>query len=295
MEHEEVGECFTYFQDSLVPFDNQNSVGTIKIVKAFNKNFIFYYKSNIKLHMIYFGIILIGRKCDAEQFYYELTIKSPIENYRKIKFVSDMYNDNYSIEELCQNGQCINLNHPTVKNHLYENKIYFRFVIHKKEKDDEKGSVAASAVPCSKKQKDQLHKKPDKPILTGFPIKGALKSNTQRKPTSTPTSSPSPSSSSSNKKIEFIHIDTKKNVLESSINKIKLRDGLCHVPGVVEIPCLTPSISRQITMEDNVTKELNILPNPRSSYPISKVTNYKNSSSTMSRENNFGKSSKFNK
>lgn len=75
---------FEWFQSAIVPFDEKNTIGTVNMINAFNKMFVFHYFSDSKTKMIYFLIYLIGRKEDAEHFTYEFVIKSPNEKYKMV-------------------------------------------------------------------------------------------------------------------------------------------------------------------------------------------------------------------
>lgn len=79
-------EIFSQFQVSSVPFQNDQVLSAMTLVKAFDCNFIFYYHSNPTTKMIYFLIFLLN---DAEQpkpesYLYEFMIKAPSENHCKV-------------------------------------------------------------------------------------------------------------------------------------------------------------------------------------------------------------------
>lgn len=82
-----LGGSFTHFETGQeIPFNETSTISTINLINAFNKTFVFYYLSNSLTKMIYFVIFLLGRKSDAENFCYELGIKSPSEAQRKVLF-----------------------------------------------------------------------------------------------------------------------------------------------------------------------------------------------------------------
>lgn len=218
--------------------------------------------------MIYFLIYLIGRKEDAEHFTYEFVIKSPNEKHKMIKFVENCYNDANALS-LLPTGQCIVLTQQTVKNHIYEGNIHFRFVISKKEeKSDEK-----TASPPTSEEKKSITPKKTVPKVgpINFKNKGTIRSNAGGKKQSSPTSPPAPVVYP--KKSEQVSDGT-------TINRIYSEGTTVSSPSM-ESPCLMPSIHRNVALEDQMKRD------PRISYDRSVISNCtnENNSASNSRSN----------
>lgn len=79
-------EIFGQFQISSVPFQYDQVLSAMTLVKAFDSNFIFYYHSNPTTKMIYFLIFLLNEaeQPKPESYLYEFMIKSPSENHCKV-------------------------------------------------------------------------------------------------------------------------------------------------------------------------------------------------------------------
>lgn len=282
--HPEVKDFFTDFQDSLVPFDSENIIGTINLIEAFSRIFVFYYQSHSIKKLIHFAIILIGSSSDAENFYYKFKIKSPNERFRNIKFVENVFNDKTDIRDICGSGRCVTLTHETIKQHLCENNINFRFMIIRK--DLEKDNNVESNMSMKQQKMIKSNTTPNlKNAALGFTAKGTMKANYTKRSSSLPQGNSGsfsvPKSTNSSSTNSSVHEN------RSSINKIKVRDGLCHAPGLFETPCLLPSINRMDQGEEQLLRETNIIPSGAAVLTTSKQKLYKNL--TQVGENSFCK------
>lgn len=243
-------------------------MGTINLIDAFNKTFVFYYHSDDIAKLVHFAIILIGLKETADNFFYEFIVKSPAENQRKIKFVENIVSDSISVGELIGSGRCVTITHAVIKNHLHNDNIYFRFVVKKKEADTVDSPRIFLATKQNSTDEKSKHKvtHPIKPKLNfnSFPNRGVARSNNSKKSPSVPNSpATSGKMPSAQNKIEFVPVlirSTHSAELPdySSINKVKVTDGLCNVPGMVETPCLTPSINKMYALEEQFKRDFKI-------------------------------------
>jgi hypothetical protein len=79
-------EVFSQLQVSSVPFLNNQLLSAMTLVRAFDRNFIFYYHSSPEKKMIYFLIFLLDAddQPTPESFIYEFMVKSPEENHCKV-------------------------------------------------------------------------------------------------------------------------------------------------------------------------------------------------------------------
>lgn len=144
-DHPELGTSFSYFQESAkVPFNANKSKAVVKLVDAFSKNFLFYYRSNADTHMVYFMIVYFGRRVEAQQYYYELDIRSPAKHdVPRVKFVQQCVADCEDFEQMMeQESHCIAVSYKSIKHYLRDgDSISFRFIVKKAEKDADKGTV----------------------------------------------------------------------------------------------------------------------------------------------------------
>jgi Seven in absentia protein family len=79
-------EIFSQFQVSSVPFQSDQLLSAMTLIRAFESTFVFYYHANPSTKMIYFLIFLLDEEeqPQPESFLYELMIKSPNENHCKV-------------------------------------------------------------------------------------------------------------------------------------------------------------------------------------------------------------------
>ncbi|XP_062552889.1 E3 ubiquitin-protein ligase sina-like [Armigeres subalbatus] len=143
-DHLELGTSFSYFQESAqVPFRAKESNTVVKLVDAFSKNFMFYYRSNIDSRMVYFMIVYFGRRVEAHQYFYEFDIRSTAKHgVPRAKFTQQCVADCEDFEQLMeQEKDCIAISFKTIQHYLRDgNSIEFRFIVKKVEKDVDKGS-----------------------------------------------------------------------------------------------------------------------------------------------------------
>lgn len=125
-------DTFTHFQYAIVPYDENNMISTINVINAYNKVFGFYYKTNNILGLVYFVVFIIdGFKNESDEFSYEILIQSPVEKYRKIKFVEKCVGLE-NVENIIKSENCLVLPKFVVNSHLYKNNIHFRLFIKSK-------------------------------------------------------------------------------------------------------------------------------------------------------------------
>jgi Seven in absentia protein family len=79
-------EIFSQFQVSSVPFQSDQLLSAMTLVRAFDSTFVFLYHTNPSSKMIYFLICLLDDEDQPkpESFLYELMIKSPKANHCKV-------------------------------------------------------------------------------------------------------------------------------------------------------------------------------------------------------------------
>ncbi|KAL9704200.1 hypothetical protein quinque_007718 [Culex quinquefasciatus] len=175
-DHAKLGDPFTYFQESEIPFSEQSSKGGIKLVDAFSKKFLFYFLSSAKARVAYFMIVYFGRREEARQYYYEFEIRSKSDSeLRKIKFVQNCVSDCEDLSRCIVEEDCVAVSFKTIRHFLHEGTIPFRFIV--KKKDDEPGKEGRE-----RKLSDGSVTKPNKPRPTPFNFseKGKLKPNLRR-------------------------------------------------------------------------------------------------------------------
>lgn len=106
-------------------------LSTINVINAFNKTFGFYYKTNNISGLVYFVVFIIdGLKNDLEEeFIYEILIQSPVEKYRKVKFVENCLYGVENVENTIKMEKCLVLPKSVISTYLYNNNIHFRLLI----------------------------------------------------------------------------------------------------------------------------------------------------------------------
>ncbi|XP_065085223.1 uncharacterized protein LOC135707339 isoform X2 [Ochlerotatus camptorhynchus] len=179
-DHAILGKPFSYYQESEIPFSAANSRGSIKLVDAFSKQFLFYFSSNVATKMVYFMIIYFGRREEAKQYYYEFQIRSRAQqDIRRVKFVEPCVSDCEDLSAKLEDESCIALSFKTIKHYLNNGAIPFRFIVKKFEKEAE--AVVLRRTSENEAAADGSNKpaKP-KPIPFVFTDKGKLKQNLNR-------------------------------------------------------------------------------------------------------------------
>lgn len=147
-DHRELGTPFSYFQEAVkIAFNAKKSKSFVKLIDAFSKDFLFYYRSCPERHTLCFMIIYFGRRVEAQQYYYELDIRSPTKTgVPRMKFVQQCVADCEDFEQMMeQESNCVAISFKTIKHYLGEgNALSFRFIVKKAEKDANKAAVAAA-------------------------------------------------------------------------------------------------------------------------------------------------------
>lgn len=147
-DHPELGTCFSYFQEAVrISFIPSKSKAVVKLVDAFSKKFLFYYHSNADSRMLYFMIVYFGRRVEAQQYCYELDIRSPsTHGIPRMKFVQQCVADCEDFDQVMeQESNCIAISFKTIEHYLREEggtgTFSFRFIVKKTEKDASKVAV----------------------------------------------------------------------------------------------------------------------------------------------------------
>ncbi|XP_058464777.1 uncharacterized protein LOC131438642 isoform X2 [Malaya genurostris] len=141
-DHSVLGQPFSYFQESEIPFSEVKSMGSIKLVDGFSKQFMLYFFSNATTKIVYFMIVYFGRREEAQQYYYEFEIRSRNEqNIRKIKFTEQCVSDCEDLKRFIEEEKCVVASFKTIKHFLHEDSIPFRFILKKLTKDVEPARV----------------------------------------------------------------------------------------------------------------------------------------------------------
>lgn len=157
-------------------------ISTINVIDAYNKTFGFYYKANNISGLVYFVVFIVnGFKNDRDEFSYEILIKSPVEKYRKIKFVEKCFSGVENVENTIKSENCLVLPRSVIKTHLYKNNIHFRLLIRPKNDLNKIENKSQENEQQSKEIKLGNLTRPNGFI---FSNKGTIISNTYRKGTS---------------------------------------------------------------------------------------------------------------
>lgn len=135
-DHSILGKQFSYYQLSEVPFSETSSKGSIKLIDAFSKKFLFYFFSNATTKMVYFMIIYFGRREEARQYCYEFEIRSQNEDdIPRLKFVEYVIADCEDFTAIREDEKCIAISFKMIKRFIRNTSIPFRFIVKKIEKE----------------------------------------------------------------------------------------------------------------------------------------------------------------
>ncbi|XP_055534924.1 E3 ubiquitin-protein ligase Siah2-like isoform X2 [Wyeomyia smithii] len=178
-DHVVLGNAFSYYQESAIPFSDTKSRGSIKLVDAFSKQFLFYFFSNVTTQMVYFMIIYFGRREEARQYYYEFDIRSQNDkDIRRIKYVEQCTADCDDLLKMIDEEKCVVVSFKTIKHFLQDDsKIPFRFIVKKIDKESEP-TVRERRI--SENNSQEKKTKTPKPTPFVFPTKGQMKANVNR-------------------------------------------------------------------------------------------------------------------
>ncbi|XP_055384639.1 E3 ubiquitin-protein ligase Siah2-like [Condylostylus longicornis] len=96
-------ESSVFFNETLF----KNGFKQIRLIRAFNKSFIFLYEIDNKQKLIFIIIFLMGRKQDAAKYMYNFSIISSKDESMKIKFALPCFSDIDDIRQHMENGECV--------------------------------------------------------------------------------------------------------------------------------------------------------------------------------------------
>ncbi|XP_055595841.1 E3 ubiquitin-protein ligase siah-1-like [Uranotaenia lowii] len=258
-DHAEFGSAFTYFQELDIPFNESKSTCSLKVVDAFSKLFLFHYSLKVSTKMVYFMIIYFGRREEAQQYFYELEIRSKQENeIRRIKFVENCVADCEDIQGALQASKCAAIQFDAARNFCHEGKIHVRFILKKFQNEQEKSGRERK---LSTNNTNHDSKPKTKPTPFKFPDKGSMKPNVKRtgsnvtpapnnkgpekKPNSKPEDLPSiQRQSTSDRKITNADDPPVAYDYSSSINKVGVSGQDSPLLHQEPCPLMSPSINR---------------------------------------------------
>lgn len=122
------GEFFPYWHSGTVDFDPKRTCAKFNLIDAFNKKFVFLYKSHEKETNVMFIIYLMGRKSDAKKFMIDFELK---DDFRKIKFIEMCYSDADDIKKIINEHRCFVIPKKLVESYAENGRLPFRFVVKK--------------------------------------------------------------------------------------------------------------------------------------------------------------------
>ncbi|XP_052871941.1 uncharacterized protein LOC128277513 [Anopheles cruzii] len=211
--HKELGPVFRFRQSTSLVFRETMSLGGVKLVDAFSKNFLFHFFSDVENATLSFIMIYFGRREEADQYCFELELRSvptvtPADDegtaedgspaadglVRSVKFVERCYSDAENLAELIDDERCVALSHRQVRNYLHRGKLYFNFWVRRV--DSVRGDRTVSESSDSSQAVPATKGKPRPPPLK-FANKGKVAANTKRSGGGAAPAAPSGSSSSS--------------------------------------------------------------------------------------------------
>uniref|UniRef100_A0AAG5DMD3 SIAH-type domain-containing protein n=1 Tax=Anopheles atroparvus TaxID=41427 RepID=A0AAG5DMD3_ANOAO len=214
--HKELGPVFRFAESSSMVFKENVSLGGLKVVDAFSKNFLFYFFSDAAKKTLSYMMVYFGRREESDQYFYELHLRSlpasdkpsdtagsgaapepPVGVVHSVKFVERCYSDSENLTELLEDERCIVLTHRQVQKYLHNGKLFFSYKVRKvdgsgRERHHSEPSALNTAAPAAAKAKPR-------PPPFKFVEKGKASTNTRRSPSSSSTASTTSSSTSGGK------------------------------------------------------------------------------------------------
>lgn len=127
---EHKSDIFNYFDHGSVDFQSTKTNQYINLIDAFNKKFVFYYRSDVDSANVLFIIFLLGRKCDAKKYLIDFELK---KEHRKLKFVEECFSDADSLDDLMKDERCFVITAKLFQSYATGEKVKFRFVIKRKD------------------------------------------------------------------------------------------------------------------------------------------------------------------
>ncbi|XP_055626316.1 uncharacterized protein LOC129768595 [Toxorhynchites rutilus septentrionalis] len=176
-DHSVLGKQFSYYQLSEVPFSETSSKGSIKLIDAFSKKFLFYFFSSAATKMVYFMIIYFGRREEARQYCYEFEIRSKNEEeIPRLKFVEFVTADCEDFTKMRNEEKCVAISFKMIKRFVRDGSIPFRFIVKKAEK--EQGNAATRERKIS--ENNNTNKQRPTPTIFQQQGRGAIANNNNR-------------------------------------------------------------------------------------------------------------------
>lgn len=75
---------FQHHAQGCVPFDGNQKTGTMNLIDAFGRRFVFYYHTDCTLRMVYFCVFLLGHPDEAKRYLVNFVLHGGPNNREKV-------------------------------------------------------------------------------------------------------------------------------------------------------------------------------------------------------------------
>lgn len=82
--HSDLGDMFKHNAHGYVPFNGHQNIGTLNLIDAFSRRFVFYYHTDCTESMVYFCVFLIGSPDEAMRYSIHFELHGGPNNPEKV-------------------------------------------------------------------------------------------------------------------------------------------------------------------------------------------------------------------
>lgn len=143
--HPDLGAVLPHNAADRIAFNATQTMGTLNLVNAFSRHFVFFYYTDVSTQMVSFVVFLLGRVSTAARFYVEFQLNYGSTVHERIEFVTPCVSDCADIHAMIADERCIALTHRAVQKYVCDDGcLRFRFFV--KEKSTTKVTAPQTAL-----------------------------------------------------------------------------------------------------------------------------------------------------
>lgn len=83
-DHSNLGEMFNHKAQGCVPFDGTQKTGTLNLINAFGRRFVYYYHTDCTTSMVYMCVFLLGHSTEAKRYSVHFELHGGPNNREKV-------------------------------------------------------------------------------------------------------------------------------------------------------------------------------------------------------------------
>lgn len=154
-------------------------MGTLNLVNAFSRHFVFFYYTDVGTGLVYFMVFLLGRRSTASRYYAEFQLNYASTLHERVSFVTPCVSDCSDIPAMLVAEECIVLTHSSVRKYIgADGCLGFRLFV-----KDKKAQPVPSALAADDSEGVTTKSAPKpKPLVAAKPaVKKAPLPNNQKK------------------------------------------------------------------------------------------------------------------